>query len=93
MVLPPWGSIDPIVIGAQIINGLQTIVSRQENIVKAPVVITVGKFHSGLRNNIIPEEAVLDGTIRTLDTQMQKDVHERDTQNCNKYWRSIRCND
>ena len=73
----PWGSIDPIVIGAQIINGLQTIVSRQENIVKAPVVITVGKFHSGLRNNIIPEEAILDGTIRTLDTQMQKDVHER----------------
>lgn len=73
----PWGSIDPIVIGAQIINGLQTIVSRQENIVKAPVVITVGKFHSGLRNNIIPEEAILDGTIRTLDRQMQKDVHER----------------
>ena len=73
----PWGSIDPIVIGAQIINGLQTIVSRQENIVKAPVVVTVGKFHSGLRNNIIPEEAVLDGTIRTLDAQMQKDVHER----------------
>ena len=73
----PWGSIDPIVIGAQIINGLQTIVSRQENIVKAPVVITVGKFHSGLRNNIIPEEAVLDGTIRTLDSQMQKEVHER----------------
>ena len=73
----PWGSIDPIVIGAQIINGLQTIVSRQENIVKAPVVITVGKFHSGLRNNIIPEEAVLDGTIRTLDTQMQKEVHEK----------------
>lgn len=73
----PWGSIDPIVIGAQIINGLQTIVSRQENIVKAPVVITVGKFHSGLRNNIIPEDAVLDGTIRTLDAQMQKDVHEK----------------
>ena len=73
----PWGSIDPVVIGAQIINGLQTIVSRQENIVKAPVVITVGKFHSGLRNNIIPEEAVLDGTIRTLDAQMQKEVHEK----------------
>ena len=73
----PWASIDPIVIGAQIVNGLQAIVSRQENIVKAPVVITVGKFHSGLRNNIIPEEAVLDGTIRTLDTQMQKEVHDR----------------
>ena len=73
----PWGSIDPIVTATQIINGLQTIVSRQENIVKAPVVITVGKFHSGLRNNIIPEEAVLDGTIRTLDSGMQKEVWER----------------
>ncbi|MBZ5855747.1 amidohydrolase [Flavihumibacter profundi] len=73
----PWGSIDPIVIGTEIINGLQTIVSRQENIVKAPVVITVGKFHSGVRNNIIPEEAILEGTIRTLDSKMQQDVHER----------------
>ncbi|MBC6489973.1 amidohydrolase [Flavihumibacter stibioxidans] len=73
----PWGSIDPIVVGTQIINGLQTIVSRQENIVKAPVVITVGKFHSGVRSNIIPEEAMLEGTIRTLDANMQKDVHDR----------------
>lgn len=73
----PWGSVDPIVVGTQIINSLQTIVSRQENIVKAPVVITVGKFHSGVRSNIIPEEAILEGTIRTLDTDMQKDVHAR----------------
>jgi amidohydrolase len=73
----PWNSIDPIVIGSQIVNNLQTIVSRQENIVKAPVVVTVGKFHSGVRNNIIPEEAVLDGTIRTLDANMQVQVHER----------------
>jgi amidohydrolase len=73
----PWGSIDPIVTATQIINGLQTIVSRQENIVKAPVVITVGKFHSGVRSNIIPEEAMLEGTIRTLDSGMQKEVHER----------------
>jgi len=73
----PWNSIDPIVTATQIINGLQTIVSRQENILKAPVVITVGKFHSGLRSNIIPEEAILDGTIRTLDSQMQKEVHAK----------------
>jgi amidohydrolase len=73
----PWNSIDPIVIGTQIITGLQTIVSRQENIVKGPVVITVGKFHSGVRNNIIPEEAILEGTIRTLDGTTQKDVHDR----------------
>lgn len=72
----PWGSIDPIVVSAQIINGLQTIVSRQSNIVKAPVVITVGKMNSGVRSNIIPEEAMMEGTIRTLDAEMQKEVHE-----------------
>lgn len=73
----PWLAKDPIAIGAQIITGLQNIVSRQEDLTKAPVVITVGKFHSGLRPNIIPEEAILEGTIRTLDPIMQKEVHER----------------
>jgi amidohydrolase len=73
----PWGGIDPIVVGTQIITGLQNIVSRQMEITKAPVVITVGKINSGVRNNIIPEELVMDGTIRTLDNSMQKEVHER----------------
>ena len=71
----PWTGIDPIVVGTQIINNLQTIVSRQSDLTVAPVVITVGKFHSGVRANIIPEEAELEGTIRTLDSKMQKDVH------------------
>ena len=44
---------------------------------KAPVVITVGKIHGGVRNNIIPEECIMDGTIRTLDNEMQKEVHEK----------------
>lgn len=73
----PWKGVDPIMVGAEIISALQTIVSRQMELTKAPVVITVGKFHSGLRNNIIPEEAILDGTIRTLDKDMQKETHER----------------
>jgi amidohydrolase len=73
----PWTGIDPIVIGAQIINNLQTIVSRQENLVQAPLVITVGKFQGGVRSNIIPEEAYMDGTIRSLNSKMQKDVWER----------------
>ncbi|NOT50890.1 MAG: amidohydrolase [Chitinophagaceae bacterium] len=73
----PWKGIDPIQISAQIIEGLQSIVSRQMEITKAPVVITVGKIHGGVRNNIIPEECVLDGTIRTLDNDMQKQVHEK----------------
>lgn len=73
----PWAGVDPVVIAAQIIQGLQTIVSRQQNLTKAPVVITVGKIHSGVRSNIIPEELVMEGTIRTLDEEMHKDVHER----------------
>ncbi|MEO6168375.1 MAG: amidohydrolase, partial [Chitinophagales bacterium] len=73
----PWGGIDPIVVAAQIIEGLQTIVSRQEDLTKAPVVITVGKINGGVRNNIISEEAVMNGTIRTLDSTMQIEVHEK----------------
>ncbi len=73
----PWSGIDPIVIAAQVIQGLQTIVSRQQNLTKAPVVISVGKIYSGVRSNIIPEELIMEGTIRTLDSDMQKDVHAR----------------
>jgi len=73
----PWGGIDPIQVSAQIIAGLQSIVSRQIELTKAPVVITVGKIHGGVRNNIIPEECIMDGTIRTLDNEMQKEVHQR----------------
>jgi len=80
----PWKSVDPIVVSAEIIQALQTIVSRQTDIVKAPAVITVGKFHAGVRANIIPEEAILEGTIRTLDDQMQKDIHQRITQTATK---------
>lgn len=72
----PWLGIDPIAASAQIIQGLQNIVSRQSELTKAPVVITVGKIQSGVRNNIIPEEATMLGTIRTLDSDMQKKVHQ-----------------
>lgn len=73
----PWNGIDPIMISAQIINGLQTIVSRSEDLTKAPVVITVGKFNGGVRENIIPEEVSFSGTIRTLDSKMQQDVYDK----------------
>jgi amidohydrolase len=73
----PWLGVDPIAVGTQIINGLQMIVSRQSELTKAPVVITVGKINGGVRENIIPEELTMAGTIRTLDDGMQKDVHER----------------
>ncbi len=73
----PWQGVDPIVVSAQIIQGLQTIVSRQMDLTQAPVIITVGKINAGVRSNIIPEEANMEGTIRTLDSKMQKEVHER----------------
>jgi amidohydrolase len=73
----PWAGIDPIAVSAQIINGLQQIVSRQMELTKAPVVITVGKINGGVRNNIISEECTMDGTIRTLDSKMQKEVWQR----------------
>lgn len=68
----PWDSKDPIMIASQIMNGLQTIISRQTDLTKAPAVITIGSFHSGNRGNIIPEVAELQGTIRTFDPEMRK---------------------
>lgn len=73
----PWASVDPIVVSAQIIMGLQTIVSRQSELTKEAAVITVGRFNGGIRENIISEEAMMSGTIRTLDTDMQKKIHEK----------------
>ena len=73
----PWDSVDPIVISGQVIEGLQTIVSRQSELTKGAVVITVGSLHAGIRRNIIPETATLEGTIRTFDVGMQKLVHEK----------------
>lgn len=73
----PWGGIDPIVVGSQIVMGLQTIASRQLNLTKVPYIITIGKFDAGVRNNIIPDMAEMHGTIRSFDAQMQDDMHAR----------------
>lgn len=73
----PWDSVDPIVISGQVVEGLQTIVSRQSELTKGVVVITVGSLHAGIRRNIIPETATLEGTIRTFDVGMQNLVHEK----------------
>jgi amidohydrolase len=73
----PWSSVDPIVVSAQIINALQTIISRQTELTKEAAVITVGRMQGGIRENIIPEEAFLAGTIRTLDTAMQQKIHDK----------------
>jgi len=73
----PWDSVDPIVISSQIVLGLQTIVSRQTELTKAAAVVTIGSMHAGIRRNIIPETAILEGTIRTFDADMQQKVHEK----------------
>jgi amidohydrolase len=73
----PWQGTDPIAVATQIYTGLQMIVSRQSNLPKAPVIITVGKINGGVRENIIPEELVMAGTIRTLDSEMQAEVHQK----------------
>ena len=73
----PWSGVDPIAVAAQIYNGLQLIVSRRSELIKSPVVITVGKINAGVRENIIPEELTMAGTIRVLDAEMQADVHKK----------------
>lgn len=73
----PWAGIDPVAVATQIYTGLQMIVARRSDLPKAPVVITVGRINGGVRENIIPEELTMAGTIRTLDSDMQKDVHAK----------------
>lgn len=73
----PWLGIDPILISAKIIDGLQTIISRESDLTNEAAVISVGKIKSGVRFNIIPESTELTGTIRTLDYDMQKMINRR----------------
>jgi len=73
----PWAGVDPIVISAQIIEGLQTIISRQTELTRDAAVISVCVMQGGVRPNIIPETVEMTGTIRTLDTAMQRNIHER----------------
>lgn len=73
----PWQGVDPIVVASQIVLGLQTIPSRQTEAIKAPAIVTIGQIRGGVRGNIIPDEVTMIGTIRTLDSDMQEDVHMR----------------
>lgn len=73
----PWGGIDPVVASAQIINALQTVVSRQVDITKHPAVVTVGAIKGGIRSNIIPDSVEMIGTIRTFDPEQRAQIIER----------------
>lgn len=73
----PWSGVDPVVAASYAVTALQTVVSRQMNLTVGPAVVTVGAFNAGVRNNIIPDSAVLIGTIRTFDPAMRREIHER----------------
>jgi amidohydrolase len=73
----PWSGIDPIVTASQMINSIQTIVSRNMPLTEAAAVVTIGSIHGGVRSNIIPESLYMLGTIRTLDKEMKKLVLKR----------------
>ncbi|HSP13742.1 MAG TPA: amidohydrolase [Thermoanaerobaculia bacterium] len=73
----PWLGVDPIVVASQIVLGLQTIPSRQLDATLAPAIVTVGIIRGGVRNNIIPDEVEMIGTLRSLDRAMRDQIHER----------------
>ena len=73
----PWSSVDPIVTSAQIINNLQTIVSRNLNITENAGVVTIGSIHAGTRSNIIPEQVEMLGTVRALSISDEKLLIDR----------------
>lgn len=76
----PWAGVDPIVTAAQVVLGLQTIVSRQVDLTQEPAVLTIGAIKGGNRENIIPDSVEMRGTIRTFDEGMRDQMHERVTQ-------------
>jgi amidohydrolase len=75
----PWRGVDPIVTAAQVVLGLQTVVSRHLDITREPAVVTIGAIKGGVRENIIPDSVEMRGTIRTFDEAMRDDTHERVT--------------
>ena len=73
----PWNGVDPIVVASQIVLGLQTIVSRQVDVTLAPSIVSVGRISGGVRNNVIPDRVEMEGTIRTFDENMRREIHAR----------------
>jgi len=75
----PWLGVDPIVTAAQVVLGLQTVVSRTQDLTQEPAVVTIGAIKGGVRENIIPDSVEMRGTIRTFNEAMRDDIHERVT--------------
>ena len=75
----PWLGVDPIVTAAQVVLGLQTVISRGTDITREPAVVTIGMIRGGVRDNIIPDSVEMRGTIRTFDEEVRDEIHERVT--------------
>ncbi len=73
----PWQGIDPVVVAAQIVIGLQTIPSRQVDVTMEPSIVTISCIHGGVRENIIPGHVEMVGTMRTFNESMREDIRNR----------------
>lgn len=73
----PWAGVDPVYVAAQVMTALQAIPGRQLDITRGPAVITIGSIHGGVRGNIIPDDVVMAGTIRTFDVGVREELHAR----------------
>jgi amidohydrolase len=87
----PWLGADPVVASAQVIVGLQTVVSRQVDTVREPAIVTIAAIHGGLRQNIIPDSVHMFGTIRTFDEELRDEVHQRVEDTAEHIARGCRC--
>lgn len=71
----PWSGVDPILVGARIIDGLQSIVSRRVDLTRSPAVVSVGAVKAGIRYNIIPDRMELLGTIRSFEDDVREAIY------------------
>jgi amidohydrolase len=87
----PWLGADPVVASAQVIVGLQTVVSRQVDTVREPAIVTIAAIHGGVRQNIIPDSVHMFGTIRTFNEELRDEVHQRVEDTAEHIARGCRC--
>ncbi|HET7500146.1 MAG TPA: amidohydrolase [Kofleriaceae bacterium] len=87
----PWLGADPIVASAQVVLGLQTVVSRQVDTVRQPAIVTIGAIHGGVRENIIPDRVEMKGTIRAFDEELRAELHRRVQETAEHHARGCRC--
>lgn len=87
----PWLGADPVVASAQVISGLQTVVSRQIDTVRQPSIVTIASIHGGVRHNIIPDSVEMLGTIRAFDEDLRSELHQRVRETAEHHARGCRC--